>query len=138
MRTDAPAYLRSAISRPQYASHLLARRFLESIDNDFRIPKTKDAHIEVPRHLRWSDDSVLAAIASQLDDLRNKRTLADYEMNEPKVERQAAAEDALDDADDIIDALDGCVDAGRRAEIVKAIRHKRLAIRSAGQSGPAA
>ncbi len=91
----------------------------------------------MPRHLRWSDDGVLTAIASQLDDLRNKRTLADYAMNEAKVERQAVAEDALDDADDIIGALDACVDAGRRAEIVKASQQKRLAIRSAGPSRPA-
>ena len=37
VRTDSPAHLRSAISRAYYASHLLARRFLESLDSDFPV-----------------------------------------------------------------------------------------------------
>ena len=72
-----PARMRTVISRAYYAAHLLARSFVEGLDSDFRMPKRKDAHEEVPRHLHCSDDPMLVQAGDLLNGLRTKRTDAD-------------------------------------------------------------
>ena len=59
-------------------------------------------------------------------------TNADYQMNIPKVETQSVAEDALDDARDVIDALNSCSEAPRRLAAVAAIKEKKRRISSGG------
>ena len=127
----AAARFRTITSRAYYAGHLAAREFLESLDSQyFQFGKNRDAHTYVPRYLNYSANQALKHVSSQLNALRAKRTTADYDMGNPDAESEDFSADAIDDARDVISALDGftndpAVRSAILAEIKKTNRSAR-------------
>jgi hypothetical protein len=98
-----PAF-RFAIGRCYYAGFLTARQFLRDIG--IAVPHGGAAHAAVQFALNNSGVDLLARVASQLRDLYESRTAADYELSDPEPERVAVAEVALGRAEFIFTAFD--------------------------------
>ena len=118
-----PARNRSAVSRAYYAGFLVAREFLRTMS--IHIPKSKDAHMSVPTYLRYSNDDDLKVAATTLETLRGRRTKADYDMQRREEESDNVAQDAVDEAKEVISTLDGCSDPSRRTAIATSINANR-------------
>jgi hypothetical protein len=100
-----PAWCRSAVSRAYYAAHHAAVDFL------FRAGVVTPGGGE--RHRAAVDPSIDHPIHTAAIDLRTllrKRTRADYDWQKLDVENQEHALDLVQNAREIIDAFDTCLD----------------------------
>jgi uncharacterized protein (UPF0332 family) len=75
---DEEARLRCAVSRAYYAAFGRARRYLVELLGEQDIPTTGEVHEFVINYFREADDTDVALLGSDLDDLRDLRRDADY------------------------------------------------------------
>jgi uncharacterized protein (UPF0332 family) len=114
---------RTAVSRAYYAAFHIARDFLE--DLRFRVPKSDRAHAYLWLRLQNCGDGAISTAGSDLNELRSKRNIADYDL-----QATVSAADALqwvDLAEQIILALEAAAADPARASAIQAevIRYER-------------
>src|SRR6188472_4525771 len=95
---------RCAIGRAYYAAFLTARQFLRDIG--IAVAHGGTAHTAVQFALNNGGVDLLVRVASQLRDLYESRTAADYELSDPEPERVAVAEIAIGRAEFVFTAFD--------------------------------
>lgn len=93
---------RSAVSRAYYAAFHSAREFLTLLR--FRVPAGEQAHAYLWLRLSNTGDPKTDAIGRLLRDLRGRRNISDYDLARSR--SQANAQDALNDARDLIVQMD--------------------------------
>ncbi len=77
-KSGSEAALRTSVSRSYYGLHNYLKQFIE--DQGFKLPETSQKHELVYRCLYNSGPQNIAIIAKILDELREERNEADYEM----------------------------------------------------------
>jgi uncharacterized protein (UPF0332 family) len=80
--SDDEASLRTAVSRSYYAIFNHVKDFLNT--NGITLPKAAQAHEKAQQYLSNSGIDEAADLADELDNLRNNRNDADYELRSPK------------------------------------------------------
>lgn len=124
-----PAAYRSAISRADFAAMNVAADVLASIGHS---PGKGDSkHKKLTIYLQQSGDAELNDIGRSIDDLRNLRNIADYNMSDATVETLSNARFAAERARQIIEHLDDfAADAARKKSAADAIAKYRAATRT--------
>jgi len=105
-RNSAEAELRSAVSRAYYGAFHEARVLLR--DSGIRLPRTEQVHIKIVYCLQDCDDPVAEDAGHLLDRLRDQRTVADYELDDPRFANAKKVRWEVAQAQHIIDCLDRC------------------------------
>ncbi len=108
---------RSAVSRAYYAAFHVARDLLAALR--FQVPRADRAHNYLYVRLNNSGVPPVQQAANLLQELRNRRNRADYDLG-PAVPRQAAT-DAIAFAESILQTLDALTPA-ERTQITAAMR----------------
>lgn len=80
--SDDEASRRTSVSRSYYAIFNLVKDFLSS--NGVKLPKAAQAHEKAHRYLFYSGVVEAEDLAVELDNLRENRNDADYELHSPK------------------------------------------------------
>lgn len=114
------AEYRTAISRAYYATHHVGAEFLERVG--CVISKGPSGHEEVIRNLSQCGDLELVDVGSKLSDLRSKRIIADYRLENIKYDNQKTTQAVMIQSERMIQALDRCDSASRRDGIAKAVK----------------
>lgn len=78
-QSNNEAALRSAVSRSYYGLFHLAKQFIEK--HVHRLPKGAESHKKVYMYLNNCNLATIRDIAGDLNDLRDDRNDADYELN---------------------------------------------------------
>lgn len=112
-----PAGFRTAVSRSSYGAFHQARDFLERAS--IHLIAT-NPHVEVPAILANSGDNDVDEAVRLLTELRTMRNVADYDLNEKRVEDEALVTECLADARDVIAQLNGCRLSATRSAAVTA------------------
>jgi hypothetical protein len=89
VKGGTPAHCRTAIGRAYYSAFTTAFILLKQ---DVRFPKTGDKHTKVRLYLANCGHPLMQKVSSQLGELKDKRTQADYEMEATEVEDPQTAE----------------------------------------------
>ena len=88
-KSDSEAALRTSVSRSYYALHNLLSQFIK--DSGFFLPKTAKRHDLVCRWLHNCGVTCVSLIAKQLDELRDDRNDADYDLEVDKFQESNVA-----------------------------------------------
>lgn len=115
-----PAEIRTAISRAYYATHNVGAEILTGMG--FKIAEGAAGHGDVWNRLSNTADIEVMRVGSQLSNLHTKRIHADYRLNMRDVENQKTAQGLVEQANRMIQILDGCCLEPRRSQIIKAIK----------------
>jgi hypothetical protein len=99
-----PAWCRTAISRAYFAALNRAAEALAGLGAS--CGKGPQKHGQAVRFLHATDDPDLKTASATLDHLRTERNRADYDMDDPLVERVAQARRAVEAAKEIMDYLE--------------------------------
>lgn len=124
---NSPAKMRTATSRAYYAAFLTG---LEALDKmGFKIDDW-GKHGSVRDHLNNSGDDKIENAITKLSDLHGDRIKADYRFYSEKINKEIenpnTARKNVELAEDIIEALDDCInDPTRNSKITKAILEYR-------------
>jgi uncharacterized protein (UPF0332 family) len=103
-KSSAEADLRSAVSRAYYGAFHEARALLHACG--VWLPKTEQVHIKLGYCLRDCGDPIAADVGHQLEALRAKRRVADYDLDDNRFAAPSAARPEILTARDIVGALD--------------------------------
>ena len=124
-----PAAYRSAISRAYFAALNVAADILTSIGHS---PGKGDSkHKKLVIYLQQSGDAVLDNVGRSIDDMRNERNCADYDMSATRVEKLSNARSAAEKARQAIEHLDDfAADSARKTSAAAAIAKYRAATRT--------
>lgn len=112
-----PAWCRSAISRAYYAAHHATVDFLREVG--VRTTTGGACHAAAFNALVALDASTNPPVreaGSDLMTLHGKRNRADYDWNNLSLERQEEAQDLVENAQEIVAALEDCLAEGFRVE----------------------
>ncbi len=115
-----PAEIRTSISRAYYATYNVGAEILTGMG--FKIREGFGGHGDVRNRLSNSSDSEIMRVGSQLSNLHTMRIHADYRLNRKDVENQKTAQSQVEQAERMIEILDGCCFEPRRSQIIKAIK----------------
>ncbi|HUW32596.1 MAG TPA: hypothetical protein VM223_13380 [Planctomycetota bacterium] len=110
---------RSSISRAYYACYNVAISFLTSMSIPVR--RGPGAHREVQLFLENSGDSDIRNIGSELEDMREMRNVADYDLERTDVETRHSARFHASKARAVIQVIDSCTSQSRRSQIAASI-----------------
>jgi hypothetical protein len=124
-----PAAYRSAISRAYFAALNVAADVLSGIGHS---PGRGDSkHKKLVIYLQQSEDAQLGSAGVMIDNLRNQRNSADYDMRDTTVEKVSNARFAAETARRAIENLDEfAVDSGRKDSAAAAIAKYKIQIQS--------
>ena len=114
------AELRTAISRAYYATYNVGVALLEGMG--CRLSKGPAGHGEVRNRLSNSGDPEVARVGNQLGQLQSQRIAADYRLDQRGVENPKTAQALVQQADKMIQILDGCLAEPKRSQIRRAIQ----------------
>jgi hypothetical protein len=122
-----PEGFRSAASRAYYAAFHSASEFLTEMG--VTIPRTANRHDKVPAILTGTGDPAIDAAGVKLGNLREERNRADYDLSDQDAETEVFARLRLNEASDIIAAINTCRLAkgdpgGRYAKVELAARQQ--------------
>lgn len=118
VRINSRAEIRSAISRAYYAAFHVGREVLGGMD-----PKWKSLrHEELPTYLQYSLDPEFEKLASQMNDFRQARNRADYNLDDPKAEDKNWATLLFLQAEHIMKTLEDRGKGPNRKRIMDALR----------------
>lgn len=78
-QSNNEAALRSAVSRGYYGLFNLAKQFVENYVH--KLPKGAESHVKVYRYLNNCGLKEVVEVAGDLNELRDDRNSADYELN---------------------------------------------------------
>jgi uncharacterized protein (UPF0332 family) len=105
-RGSTEAVLRSAVSRAYYGAFHEALSLLHACG--VRLPKTEHVHVKVVYCLQDCGDPDAAKAGRQLEILRSKRTVADYDLADNRFAATAAAGTEITRARQILESFDQC------------------------------
>jgi uncharacterized protein (UPF0332 family) len=103
-RTEA--VLRSAVSRAYYGAFHEALALLHACG--VWLPKTEQVHVKVGYCLRDCGDQDAAMAGQQLDVLRSRRKIADYDLHDDRFADSRAAKREILKARQILEIFDRC------------------------------
>lgn len=127
VKINSRAEIRSAISRAYYAAFHVGLQVLGGMD-----PKWKTLnHDKLPAYLDHSDDPEFKEIASQMNDFRQARNRADYNLDDPKAEDKNQATLLFLQAEHIMKTLEERGRGPNRKRIVDALKdyERRINVR---------
>ncbi len=113
VRMPEEAAWRSAVSRSYYATFHVARSLFTSLD--FAVPHADRAHAYLWLRLSNCGDAPTRLAGSDLNVLRQRRNVADYDLRRPL--GQAVARAAVLSAEQIVQALDAAAVEPVRSQI---------------------
>ena len=116
------AKMRTAFSRCYYGSFLYCKKRINGIG--FNLPRDATAHEMIQRYLNNCGITELSIVASFLNDLRNKRNKADYDLEDRTTEIKKNAQLALLSSKRIIEDVNNVLKKNSN-EIKKAIEKYR-------------
>ncbi len=124
---------RTAVSRAYYAAFHVARRLLEDVG--FRVPRADRAHAHLWLRLSNCGDLGVQAAAEELQNLRNRRNHADYDLHLPLGQRAASPLAPI--AARIIQTLQAAAQEPTRTQITAAMRvYEQNVLRDVTWQGP--
>ena len=100
------AVLRSAVSRAYYGAFHEALALLHACG--VWLPKTEQVHVKVGYCLRDCGDPDAAMAGQQLDVLRSRRRIADYDLDDNRFAASSAARREILRARQILETFDRC------------------------------
>jgi uncharacterized protein (UPF0332 family) len=104
-KTNGAAYYRSAVSRAYYSVLNVAAAMLVAMDGR---STTGDTHATVQRRLSATNDPVFQEISFRLGQFCHLRNRADYQMDDECNPTTRAVEDAIQEAEALIEKLIDC------------------------------
>ena len=123
------AVLRSAVSRAYYGAFHEALALLHACG--VWLPKTEQVHVKVGYCLRDCGDPDAATAGQQLDVLRSRRRIADYDLGDDRFAASSAVRREILKARQILETFDRCrtkATADFRAKIRSHARLLRLTV----------
>jgi uncharacterized protein (UPF0332 family) len=112
-----PAECRTAVSRAYYSAHHAGIRFLKAIG--LRPASNASSHAAVFHALLNGGDQEIKSAGSELSSLHGRRNDADYELDNAVTENQILAKTLVQQAWNIILALQNCRNDNARLNNVK-------------------
>ncbi len=103
---SSEAVLRSAVSRAYYGAFHEALALLHACG--VWLPKTEQVHVKVGYCLRDCGDPDTAMAGQQLDVLRSRRRIADYDLNDSRFAASSAVRREILRARQILETFDQC------------------------------
>jgi len=123
-RTDSEAAQRTSVSRSYYALYLLLHKFLKS--KGISLPDTAVAHERVYRYLHNCGLQEVRSVASHLNDLRDERNIADYQLEETEFRDARVASLLFNKAQKAYDSFQECIsDEENAGHVVRGINAYR-------------
>ena len=104
-KSSAEADLRSVVSRAYYLAFHEARALLHACG--IWLPKTEQVHVKMGYCLRDCGDPIAAEVGHQLETLRAKRRVADYDLDDNRFVAPGDARSEVLKGRDIVGALAG-------------------------------
>lgn len=120
-KSDSEAALRTSVSRSYYALHNFLSQFIEN--EGFILPKAAEKHKLVFHWFHNCGITDISQIAKQLDDLREDRNYADYDLEIDKFQNPNVAVLLFLKAHSAYNSFENYVrNSSNRKKIVKGIR----------------
>ena len=125
LKGGTPAHCRTAIGRAYYSAFNTAFILLKK---DIRFPKSGDKHTKVRHYLENCGNPLMKEAARKLGDLKDRRNLADYDMDSKSVDDLKAASLDVEIGRELNASLRSVLNGPERAKIVAEIASYRKKI----------